>query len=222
MSVQIQSMAIECAREIAAPNMDRVTTDDWLQFANRIARELCVRWKVYEIVSIGDLVTDERYPYPADLVRLRRVHWTPTPDDLTTFRKLGERFEDEMDALTDYQYRTGDPTGYWARSGFFQLDSIPSAVLEGALKIEYWGVAPDATDYLFGLWPLPDFTRNHAQDGMKVLAKWKLRHYTEAERDWQRWLDGAYFTAERMEDRSEDRRTAFRPRALNDMFGDAV
>lgn len=222
MSVPSILLAQEAAARIEDPAFVQVSLGDWRLFLNRVQRDISLRRKVVEREDLGDLVLDERYPYPDELVQLRSVWFTSVPSDFKTFRTLGEMMEDEWLLAVDRNYPTGEPERYLARKGMFVLDKVPTTEVIGGLKIVYWGLPDEVSDITIGFLQLPDMARDHVVDGMVIMAQYSRGDERRAAAAEREWLKREEFLADPITDRSDDRRSSLRPKSLQDPFGGFV
>ncbi len=214
MSILVDTIIGEAATRLDDPNKARILPAGWLLYYNDAIEAITTDWKVLEQDATHDLLQDEdRYDYPDDLVQMKRWKWSPDPTDPTTYVKAGEIFDDEYDRLTTRNLPVGDAEyQYWARANFFQITPRPTATVVDAGLISYWKLATRATDAAIDLFPLPDTLRVLTREHMLMSAKRTLTRYDEYQVDLSSWELRVSKIADKIEDRSDDRRARLRIR----------
>jgi len=188
----------------------RVKKANWMSFANKRCRQMCMLMQLVKRRAYFDIYADQAdYAMPDGCVQMTRLQFTPTPADVSTFRELREKFEDEFRADTTNAYPTGDPAHYFADQGFFYLLPKPTATYALGGKIEYWGLPDTITTELDEL-PIPDTMFDLLVEGMVIDAQRKMEKIEEANIAERSWLESIDKTRYKLEDRSNDRRSNVR------------
>jgi hypothetical protein len=183
-----------------------------LRYYNEVQLEVASTLQCLEVDSDFDIVAgNQNYAYPDDMVVLRELQFTLTPQSPDTHRTLDEIFRDERRRATYLRWPTGWVWGYYARQSFFQLVGKPSVdIMDGGLityaRTPAW-VATETGTFL----ELPDFTRIFVQRGMEIFSRLTDRERAVAQQDLERWRTELAALKTKITDRSDDRRAALRP-----------
>lgn len=211
MSTTIASLISRASRKANDPNNNRTKRDEWLEYYNETHREVAAETRVLETDATFSIQAGvDRYTYPPDAVAIKGVAYTITPSDEKSFADLFELFRDEFRAKTSGGYPTGHVWAYYARSKWFHLVGQPDTTYAAGGRVTYWYVPPIATvegDVMH----LPDFLDTFVLDGMVILNRLTTRERVAARQDQQEWQRKLSELRDKMEDRSDDRRPAFRP-----------
>lgn len=218
MSTLISDIASEASIIIGDDKFSRVTRGNWLVFANRRMRKLCMRLNIVKRRARFNIVANnEIYALPANCVQMTRLQFTDTPSDIGTFRDLRERFEDDFRDATSNQYPTGDPDRYFADQGFFYLLPMPTTSVALGGRIEYWGL-PDAALAQEDAISLPETMHDLLVEGIVIDAQRKMEKFDQAAVSEQEWENTISETRVKLEDRSSDRRSKVRVSAMQRGF----
>lgn len=217
MSTPISYVIDDAAQAIGDPNKQRVTLAQWVGIYNRSNRELCQKANVLGFSDGFTLVANQnRYEYPAGMTVMTAIHVTETPDDKTTFRVLGEYFEDEFRAMVDASYPAASlPTGYFATSSWFHLVPMVSAQIVGGGCITYYGLPDRITvDQVTGgtVIQVPDFAQDYLLRRMIVHGMEQRNRLVEARTALEMWNADMETLQDKLDDRSVDRRSTIAPR----------
>lgn len=213
MALLVTYLVDDAARKIGDPNKQRVQNADWLLFYNQSGRELCEKANVLQYRATFDLGAQALYPYPDEMTQLARVEINETPSNADSWRFLKERFEDEFRAETDVLYPTATiPERYFADKVGFYLMPRPTATIVGGGRMTYYGLPDRLFDLVGANFQLPEFTQDYVIRRMVVYGKTARNRLTEASAELSQWYADIEGLQDKMEDRSDDRRSSMRPR----------
>lgn len=218
MSVPVTRVIESAALRVYDPNRRRVSAGLWLQIFNETQFELATETRCIEVDATFNITANEaRYTYPADSVALKKVYYSETPSDTTTYDPLSEIFEDEWVELRRYGYPTGRPMQYFARPSFFHLMPAPATSIVDGGCVTYAVMPGWLGNEAGALVEVPDWLQVVLIDGMVARAKIALEEPSgqTALANWQGSL-----AAKRalVEDRSDDRRPALRTEGMRNPF----
>lgn len=214
MSVNALTLATEAGRRCGDELFTRITRDDWKDFLNAVCRDIASRFHVVEYESTFDVVANmENYPYPDDMVQIRFMRYSDTPDTAGTYEDVDETPFDEWRERTSRSYPIGTPDEYCPRAGFFSLVPMAATTIEDGGLLSYWGLPADVTDLTTQSLQLPDFFRDYVVAGMVIQGKRKDKAFDEADALERAWLNQESQMREKMEDRARDRRASLRPKS---------
>lgn len=219
MPISVESIINEVVREIGDAPKNRILEQDWIQFYNDTLESMTRRYKVLEQDATFDIEIEDRYLYPEDMVQMKRLSATSTPSDPESYREVREKFEDEIRDRERWGKPLGDSyEGYWARATFLQLTPKPTVAVTDGLLISYWKLATRITVVADVELELPAMFRSLVRDRMLIFAKRRLTRYDEMAADLAAWEAELALSAPPIEDRSDDRRSALRPRSARRGF----
>lgn len=218
MSTLITSLVDDAALQIGDPNKQRVTMPHWHSIYNRSNRELGQKANVFRYLDQFTLeALQMKYDYPESMTVMNGIRVSETPSDETTFQVIDEIFEDEWRKRTNSLYPSATiPDAYFATSNWFWLVPMAEAQIVDGACIDYFGL-PDTLSYT-------DFTaanaviqaEDFAQD---YLIRRMVIHGMEARNRWQEakdslalWEADMVTLQDKLDDRSQDRRSSLRPR----------
>lgn len=213
MSLPVSYLVDDAALKIGDPNKTRVSPSEWALFYNQSARELCEKADVLQYRSTFNLTTEALYPYPDEMTTMARLEVTETPSDADSYRIVNEKFEDEFRALTSNRYPTATiPDFYFAdRIGFYLIPRPEATIAEGG-RITYFGLPDRIFDVTTATYQLPEFTQDYVLRRMVVYGKTARHRIDEANAELQQWYADVEGLQDKVEDRSNDRRSSLRPR----------
>lgn len=216
MSTLISSLVNDAALEIGDPNKQRVTLAHWHSIYNRSNRELGQKANIFRFLDQFDLVVAQmKYDYPEGMVVMNGIRVSETPADETTFTDLKEIFEDEWRARTRSIYPSATkPDSYFATSNWFWLVPMAEATIEDGACIDYFGI-PDTVsyeDFLNGPIQAEDFAQDYLVRRMVIHGMEARNRWAEAERSLALWNADMESLQDKLEDRSQDRRSSLRNR----------
>lgn len=209
------------------PARTRIRSVNWLEIFNQAQMDLAARTKCLEAEQTCAVTANEsRSPYPDDLIVVKDVWFTTTPSDPNTYRPLEEKFRDEWKAQRWGGRSYGTPTNYFARPGFIEMmpgpDTTIVAVTVGSQDYGplWYTYAKKATRVLSeqgATIEVPDWLEQSLEEGMVARAKIALRE-PDGLTQLRLWQEGLVEVRASVEDRSDDRRPAFRTPGMEDPF----
>lgn len=214
MSTPVSYLVDDAAQAIGDPNKQRVQLSQWLSIYNRSNRELCEKANVLRFIDEFDLVADQKkYDYPQTMTVMNGIHVTQTPTDETTFRWIKEYFEDEFRRMTSSNYPTASlPTGYFATSGWFYLvPAVDTTIVSGAC-IDYFGLPDRITDLNGAVMQVDDLAQDYLIRRMIVHGLESRNRLVEAQEALATWQADVESLQDKLDDRSQDRRSSIAPR----------
>ena len=207
------------ARQFGDPRKTRINLADWLQIYNDAMEKITVDWQVLEEDATFTIVADEsRYMYPEAAVQLRRVFFSETPSDDTTWRELADTPWDLFRNLTNCSLPENAPTRYCPRAQFFEMTPRPTAGIDDGGKVSYWKLA-DVIANEDDNFELQGLHRMTVRDLMVILAKERMGRAEESTRELAIWTERLERIAKKIEHRSDDRRPALRLRSRTRLGG---
>lgn len=217
MSTLITDLIADAAFEIGDPNKQRVSMSQWTSIYNRSNRELCQKANILPLSEKFTLVAgQQRYSYPAGMVVMTGIRVTETPSDETTARYLKEIFEDEFRELTDAMYPSASlPDYYFATTGWFNLVGTVTAEIVGGACITYFGLPDRITEaQITGgqVMQVPDFAQDYLLRRMVIHGQQARNRLVEAKSALDIWYSDMESLQDKLEDRSQDRRSSIAPR----------
>lgn len=222
MSFRVSDIAADGSLVIGDDRYSRVTRDNWLTFVKKRSRLLCMRLNLVKRRAYFTITADDAlHTLPTNCVQMTRLQFTSTPSDVNTFGDLTEMFEDEFRASTSNCYPTGDPQRYFTDQGFFYLIPKPTTEVVLGGRIEYWGL-PDTVSAQADFVPLPDTMQDILLQGCVVDAQRKMEKYPEADRLEAEWEANIDRLRNKVEDRSNDRRSKVRLSSQERGYGGQV
>lgn len=217
MSTFIQSVIDDAAVAIGDPNKQRVSMASWTLFYNRSNRELCAKANILRFSDQFDLIANQRkYSYPQGMVVMTGIRVSETPSDENSFKVVNEIFEDEFREKTDRLYPTETlPSEYFATASWFHLVGAAAAEIQDGGCITYFGL-PDritltqieANQVL----QIPDFAQDYLLQRMIIYGMRARNRYAEAKGELELWNADMETLQDKLEDRSQDRRSSLAPR----------
>lgn len=191
-----------------------VSIDSWLSILNERARRMCTRLKLKKRRWLFSTeANNEVYAPPQNLIQLTEMEFTTTPLDRTTFRPLGELFEEEFRQAKANSYPTGDPTGYFMDQGWFWLYPMPTVFYANGVRATGWALPDTITDIASQNLPFADSFQDVLLAGMLSEAYSTLEKYDKAQAQEQKYERIIEESELRLEDRADDRRARMRPRS---------
>ncbi len=211
MSVNALSVINDAALAVGDPGFTRVSRPQWLSILNQAARDLARKMNLVTWTATAAAVAgDEQLALPADCVQVRSLRYYTNPADESTRAWLGEKYEDEYRSLTDRSSSSGDPLYYFVEGETINVWPVPSADLEAAFRIQYWGLPDAVTNESTQGIPVMDFLQDSLRERMVILGLRALKEFDTAAAHELEWQASLTFDRARVEDRSEDRRTRIR------------
>lgn len=213
-------LANAAAIQIGDPLRGRVKTVDWLYAYNMTMHDICVLYDVLQYEATADLPLDGLASYPEESTRISEVAWNMNPADVSGWRVLKEKFEDEYRELTISGLPTTDsPEHYFADVGYIRIIARLTADIIGGLRVKFFGVPDEAFDLTTTNMPLPNFMRNYAIERMVVYGLRADSRDAQASDIENRWNQREGWIREKLGDRSVDRRDAIRPAGSRNKYG---
>lgn len=206
----------DAALDVSDPSFTRTSREQWRAILNRVCRDLSSEYKLVEYEGTFDLVADatgDRYAYPEGLTQVRWVQCTATPDDLSSYYDLEEMYEDEWFDNTRRRYPAGPPEKAFYRQGFFHLYPKPDAAVLAGGSMAWFGLAGQVSILETQTFPLPDFLREHVVRGMVIRSLRSNRDLVAFQAEYGTWMQHTALLVKQMEDRSDVRRPALRPKS---------
>ena len=216
MSFPISDLIDSAARRFADPNKTRVKQEEWFGIYLESVRELCEKADVYKVTATFNLFsgsdpTDPRYPYPERMTQMTAVEVTESPTNRDSYKKLREIFEGEFWSDVYGNYPSGAlPDRYFADQGWLWLVPRPTVSIAAGGRLTYFGVPANASDWTQNF-PLMYSARDYVVRRMVIAAKVMRNRLVEAQADLALWTSDVEGMFDRIEDRSKDRRSTFRP-----------
>lgn len=200
--------------QLTDPAGGLITQDLKLGYMNDAALWITRRFKVLEQDYTFKWVIDERYPYPDDMVQMKRLQYNETPSDRTTWKEIDEKPEHYARAVVRTNYPTAArPHFYWARAGFFQVVPMPTEELIDGGLITCWRTAAKVLDPDTEELELPLHMELDVLDLCRAFSLRDLRRTDEADREFARVESNLSLRVHKIEDRSDDARPQFLPRS---------
>lgn len=223
MSTLITSLIDQAALNVFQPDKARITPAHWLTFYGAAARDIGARLFAVRYTSFADIQADIDYDYPDEMTRMIKLWTSETPDDVDSWAEVKELRDDELTDMVNRRYPTGTlPERYLAQATSFRVVPRPTAVLAGALKLEYWGLPDEITSSFGTQMQFPDFMREWVVEHMTISGLRALKQYVEAKARYDDWAARENDYAAKLTDRSDDRRPAFVPRSRKRSTGGMV
>lgn len=217
MSTAISAVIDDAAHAIGDPNKQRVQLSQWLSIYNRSNRELCQKANILrfeDTFTIG--ANQQKYDYPESMTVMAGIKVTETPSDEASFEFLDEYFEDEFRRRTDHIYPSASlPDGYFATSSWFYLIPMASAQIVAGACIVYHGLPDRITiDQVNSgvVIQVPDFAQDYLLRRMIVHGMESRNRWTEAQNMLALWNADMDTLQDKLDDRSQDRRSSIAPR----------
>lgn len=210
MSVQAIELVTDAAQAVGDPKFSRIFRPTWRAILNRASRDLSKKLKLVKHKAIFDIETDDEYALPDDCIQVVSFQWNDTPADPSSWRWLGEKFEDEFRAATEQTYPDGDPCEYIVFTDTFHLYPRPDAAIVGGGKITYWGHPDPVTDEGTQLITVRDTARDVLLDRMVILGERLMERFDKAAEYEKEWIASLTTDRDKLEDRSADRRARIR------------
>jgi len=213
MSLPVIYLINDCAEMIGDPNKVRVTLGQWTLFYNQSCRELCQKAKVLKFRARFNLGPQAQYHYPDERTVVTKVEANETPDDDNTWFKLDEMFEDEFAAQTSRFYPSATtPSHYFADVDGFYLYPRPEAAITNGGRVTYFGLPDRIFDANTANFQLPELAQDYVIRRMVIHGMKARNRMAEAEGELKLWNADIEGLQDSMEDPSDDRRSAIRPR----------
>jgi hypothetical protein len=219
MIVTVTQIIDRCALFSEGGQTRRITRPLWLQCYNNVQVDLATEIRCLECDATFDIVAEEsRYAYRQDMVSMKRLWFSETPAEENTYRKVKEAFPDEWEDMVSGNYPGGYVHHYIARPSFFQLVARPEAAIVDGGMLTYWATPTWLELEDNALMEVPYFLSKHVQEGMQILARIAARERGAAAQDYERWKASLSNLREKIEDRSDDRRSALRPEGYDNPY----
>jgi hypothetical protein len=207
----------DAAQAIGDPNKQRVQLSQWVSIYNRSNRELCEKANVLKFQDEFDLIAGQRkYDWPELMTVMTDIHVSETPGDETTWRYLKEIFEDEFRDRTDRLYPSATlPDNYHATESWFWLVPMVSAEIQGGACITYFGLPDRVTqDQVTSgtVLQVPDMAQDYLLRRMIIHGKMSRNRIVEAKVELELWNADMESFQDKLDDRSDDRRSSLAPR----------
>lgn len=219
MPILVSEMIDKAALRLNDPNKGKLSPETWTMFYNDATEEMTRDYKVLDVYATHDIaINADEYSLPEDCVQMKKWFYaTDDPVSPTTFyQEAGELFEDEFADAIRYALPIGD-TGfrYFARAKSFRITPVPSKTVVAGGRIEYWKLRTEVSPAAIGStqFELPASLNLLTRQLMQILAKENLHRYEEAAHDRAVWTRAIEKVADRIEDRSDNRRPRFRLRS---------
>lgn len=217
MSTLISTVIDDAALEIGDPNKQRIQLGQWVSIYNMANRETCEKANLLKFQDQFDLNANQlKYDYPEGMTVMTDIHVTETPSDELSWRYLKEMFEDEFRERTDRRYPTASlPDHYFATSSWFHVIPAVSAQIVGGACITYFGLPDNVTlDQVQSaqVLQIPDFARDYLLRRMVIQGKKARNRIAEAKADLEMWEADMETFQDKLDDRSQDRRSSLAPR----------
>ena len=225
MATLVDSVVSEARALLGDPAARRVSFDNWITFYNRAGRAAAYKFNAINTIAKFDVLAQTpQYLFPEDMVQMRKLEYNSTGDDIS-WRVIKEIFEDQFRQRTNWTMPTGEPVEYLAAGDYFQLVPMPSQTVLLGGRITYWRVPAEITSIggstagVGTVMEFPDFMRSYITDSMVINAKQKLYMYEEAQQDLRMLALQEPEIAEKLEDRSADKRSRLRPVGADNPYG---
>lgn len=214
MSTPISYLVDDAAQAIGDPNKERVQIAQWLSIYNRSLRELCQKANVLKTQDIFTLSAGvARYAYPGHMTVMSGLEVSDTPADEGSFRSLRELFEDEFRARTSVFYPTASlPTHYYCTPSFYYLVPMAEVEIVAGGCLTHFGLPEERVTSIDALMETPDFTQDYLITRMVIFGMEARNRWQEAKDMLAIWNADVESLQDKMEDRSEDRRSTLAPR----------
>src|SRR2546428_13007397 len=122
MLVPALDLVTDAAGKISDPGQRRVTSALWLPILKSVVREVASRKvPLLEQRVTFDITTDDRYPYPDDMVAVTTIAYTADNTNPDSYVDLGEKDRDWLRNLTQGQYQVGDPLNWVPLPSWFHI-----------------------------------------------------------------------------------------------------
>jgi len=210
MPTPISYLIDDAALAIGDPNKGRVSPTHWLSFYNRATRELCQKANVLKYEGEFNLEARAEYRYPAEMTCFKGVEVTLTADDDDSWFFLKEMFEDEFREYTDRTYPIDAlPSHYFAEANGFFLIPRPQATLSNCGLMHYFGLPDRVSDPTVNMQ-----TDDTTQDLItrRIFGMRARNRLVEAAAEYATWKDDVESLMDKLDDRSQDRRSSLAPR----------
>lgn len=215
MSTYVLSLIDDAAKAIGDPNKQRVELSQWLSIYNRSNRAMCEKVDLLRKADKFSLVQNQtRYKYPATMTRLCGIQVSETPTDESSFRWLDEMFEDEFrDAVRGRYPLESLPSRYFATSSWWYLIGAAEVAIADGGCIDYFSLPDEITDLSTNpVIQVDDIARDYITEHMIALSMQSRNRWTESALALQAWEARAEGLIDKLEDRSDDRRSTLSPR----------
>ena len=212
MAILVSSILENVGLRVGDPNFKRTTRAQMLAIYNETVNDVASKTTCLERDSTFNITLGvARYPYPADAVVITGVQYTPDPvGDPNVFSWLGEVFTDEERRLNERRSSTGTPSWYRARRQHFQIGPVPDTTIADGGLVEYIHIPARLLSEVDQSLQLPDFLWSYVEDGMIPRLLRLDNQHAAADAAYTVWAAQAAEYRATIEDRSRDRRSAFR------------
>lgn len=213
MSTLVSQLIDDAAQQIGDPNKERIPPEQWLSIYNQSIRKLCEKVNILKFRNIFSLSTNQAYTYPLEMTVMTGLEATETAGDDDSWRSLDEMFEDEFRSRTSTRYPSASiPTHYFATAGWFYLIPRPSAAIVGGGRITHFGLPDRVIDITTATVQTEAITEEYIINRMVVAANFARNRLVEAKAALEIWEAETQTLQDKLDDRSQDRRSSVAPR----------